>query len=233
MNSAPRRTLISLRAPWFRAWFRETPATDAGTISGPNDEFVTTDAMATRSSACRSAALETSSAPKRRTGRELRLRDRRPGLHPDRGLGLGCGGFRQRTARRQGDGGNGSITGHCWATVLGDGGPPINGAITPGADSILTSPDMSSPVSPGPPSVRCRRRCVAGDTLEVRVRDAADERCSTRSPRYLPSRQPQWQTFDFALPATTNGKTIYLEFRFQGANASYLGFYLDDVTITY
>lgn len=43
----------------------------------------------------------------------------------------------------------------------------------------------------------------------------------------------EWQAFDFALPATADGKTIYFEFRYQGANPSYLGFYLDDVTITY
>jgi hypothetical protein len=132
-------------------------------------------------------------------------------------------------------GGNGSNTGHCWATVLGDGGPAINGGITPGADSILTSPDIIlSGVTGARLQFAAAVDAAAGDVLEVRVRDADDDSLlATITPYLTFPTNALWQPFDFALPETTDGNTIYLEFRFQGANTAYLGFYLDDVIITY
>jgi hypothetical protein len=125
-------------------------------------------------------------------------------------------------------GGNGSATGHCWATVLDD-------SITPDTDSILTSPDINlAGVAGARLQFAAAVDAAFGNTLEVRVRDAGDESLlDTITPfASFPNENALWQTFDFALPATADGKTIYLEFRFQGSNSAYLGFYLDDIKIT-
>ena len=112
---------------------------------------------------------------------------------------------------------------------------PSTAAITPGTDSILTSPDINlAGVAGARLQFAAAVDAAPGDTLEVRVRDAGDDTLlDTITPFATFPANVIWQAFDFALPATADGNTIYLEFRFQGASASYLGFYLDDVTITY
>jgi hypothetical protein len=131
-------------------------------------------------------------------------------------------------------GGNGSSTGHCWATVLGDGGAAINGGITPSTVSILTSPDIDlSGISGSRLHFAAAVDASSGDTLEVQVRDADDDTLlGTLTPFASFPANAAWQNLDLALPATADNNTIYLEFRFQGARADYLGFYLDDVAVT-
>jgi len=137
-------------------------------------------------------------------------------------------------------GGNGGSTG-AWATVLGDGGvaPPVNGGITPSTESILRSPDIDlTGVSGARLEFAAAVDALApGDTLEVIVVDADGDVPIGDSIIPFPTAFPAnaaWQDLGpFALPAAANDKTIYLEFRFLGTDANYLGFYLDDVKISF
>jgi hypothetical protein len=215
---------------------QQNPAADPGVISGTGNEYVTTDING-------AAVVRMSLAGPRNFVRaqgggpiaSFNFETDGQGFTPtgDWARGLAASDSGQIDGKVLG--GNGSNTGHCWATALGDGGPPINGAITPGADSILTSPDINlSGVTGARLQFAAAVDAAPGDTLEVRVRDAGDNALlDTITPFATFPTNALWQAFDFALPATTDGNTIYLEFRFQGNNASYLGFYLDDVTITY
>jgi hypothetical protein len=212
------------------------PASDAGTISGPNSEFVTTDSNG-------DAVVRVSLAGPRNFVRaqiggllaSFDFEADTQGFTPTGDWAWGVAGSDSGQPDGKVTGGNGSITGHCWATVLGDGGPPVTGGITSGADSILTSPDIKLS---GVTGARLRFAAAvdasAGDILEVRVRNADDNALlATITPYLTFPATPFWQSFEFALPEAAAGKTIYLEFRFQGASGAYLGFYLDDVTITY
>jgi len=133
-------------------------------------------------------------------------------------------------------GGNGGSTG-AWATVLGDGGEPVNGGITLGADSILRSPDIDlTGVSGARLQFAAAVDALDGDILEVNVYDAdGDTPLGTITPFAdgFPADAAWRNRGPFPLPAAADNKTIYLEFRFLGTNAEYLGFYLDDVKISF
>jgi hypothetical protein len=213
------------------------PGTDAGTIAGLNNEFVTTDGNG--AAVVRVSLSGTRNFVRAQNGGPLVSFDFEAdgqGFTPSGDWAWGVAASNNGLANGQVTGGNGSGTGHCWATVLGDGGPAINGSITPGVDSVLSSPDIDlTGVAGARLQFAAAVDAAAGDTLEVRVRDAGDDTLlDTITPiPIFPTDNALWQPFDFALPASTDGNTIYLEFRFQGSNAAYLGFYLDDVTITY
>jgi hypothetical protein len=119
--------------------------------------------------------------------------------------------------------------------VLGDGGAAVNGGITATTDSILTSPDIDlTGVTGARLTFAAAVDAASGDTIEVRVRDADDDTLlGTLTPFTTFPANAAWQNLDLALPATADRNTIYLEFRFQGASTNYLGFYLDDVAVTY
>ena len=124
-----------------------------------------------------------------------------------------------------------------WATVLGDGGPAINGGITPATDSILRSPDIDlTGVSGAILQFAAAVDATAGDTLEVLVRDASDDsllQTITPFPAGFPV-NVDWQPLGpFQFSEDVDDKTIYLEFRFVGFSNLYLGFYLDDVKISF
>jgi len=134
-------------------------------------------------------------------------------------------------------GGNGGSNG-AWATALGDGGEPINGGITPDTVSVLRSPDIDlTGVSGARLEFAAAVDAFDGDTLEVRVLDAADDNTLLGTlipfPDGFPA-NPAWQDLGpFDLPEDADDKTIYLEFRFVGTDDNYLGFYLDDVKISF
>ncbi len=215
------------------------PGSDPGMISGPNDEFVTTDSNG--DAVVRAATL---AGPKNFVRAQdaglisLAVFDFEAdgqGFIPTGEWAWGVAASDNGFANGQVTGGNGSDTGKCWGTVLGDGGPAINGGITPTTDSILTSPDIDlTGVSGARLEFAAAVDAQIGDTLEVLVRDADDDSLLDKITPFdsFPT-IPAWATLDFALPATADGNTIYLEFRFQGTNSEFLGFYLDDVSITY
>jgi hypothetical protein len=215
------------------------PGTDPGVISGPNDEFVTTDGNGDAV-----VRVTTLTGPRN----FVRAQDTGPislavfdfeadgqGFIPTGDWAWGVAASDNGLVDGQVTGGNGSDTGKCWATVLGDGGPAINGGITPTTDSILTSPDIDlTGVTGARLEFAAAVDAQTGDTLEVLVRDAGDDSLlDTITPFASFPTNAAWAILDFALPATADGNTIYLEFRFQGMNSEFLGFYLDDVTITY
>jgi hypothetical protein len=133
--------------------------------------------------------------------------------------------------------GNGSSA-KCWATVLGDGGAPINGGITPSANSILRSPNINlTGITGARLAFGAAVDAAPGDTLEVIVRDAANGEAIGAPITPFPTTFPAtaaWKVLGpYDLPEGAANKTVYLEFRYAGTNASYLGFYLDDVTISH
>jgi hypothetical protein len=213
------------------------PGTDAGTIAGLNNEFVTTDGNG--AAVVRMSLGGPRNFVRAQNGGPLVSFDFEAdgqGFTPSGDWAWGVAASDSGQTDGKVTGGNGSDTGHCWATVLGDGGAPINGGITSGADSILTSPEINLVGFTGTRlQFAAAVDAALGDTLEVRVRDAGDDTLlDTITPiPIFPTDNALWHSFDFALPASADGNTIYLEFRFQGSNAAYLGFYLDDVTITY
>lgn len=132
--------------------------------------------------------------------------------------------------------GNNASTG-AWATVLGDGGPPVNGGITVSTDSMLTSPNIDlDGISGASLEFAAAVDALAGDTLEVLVRDAADDSLLGTITPFPISFPPttEWDDLGpFEIPALADDKIIYLEFRYVGNSADYLGFYLDDVEISF
>jgi hypothetical protein len=212
------------------------PGTDPGTISGPSNEFVTTDGNGD------AVVRVTLTGPRN----FIRGQDGGPlvrfdfeadgqGFTPSGDWAWGVAASDNGLTGGQVTGGYGSNTGHCWATMLGNGGPAINGGITATTDSILTSPDIDlTGITDARLTFAAAVDAASGDTLEVRVRDADDDSLlGTLTPFSTFPANTAWQNLDLALPATANLNTIYLEFRFQGANANYLGFYLDNVAVTY
>jgi hypothetical protein len=208
-------------------------------ISGPNDEFVTTDGNGDAVVRVTTLAGPRNFVRAQSTGPiSLEVFDFEAdgqGFTPSGDWDWGVAASDNGLADGQVTGGNGSETGKCWATVLGDGGPAINGGITPTTDSILTSPDIDlTGVTGARLKFAAAVDAQAGDTLEVLVRDAGDDSLlDTITPFTSFPTNAAWAILDFALPATADGNTIYLEFRFQGSNENFLGFYLDDITITY
>jgi hypothetical protein len=215
---------------------QQNPATDPGVISGTGSEYVTTDGSG--AAVVRMSLGGPRNFVRAQNGGPLvsfNFEADGQGFAPTGDWAWGVAASNNGLANGQVTGGNGSGTGHCWATVLGDGGPPINGSITPGIDSILSSPDINlTGITGARLQFAAAVDAAPGDTLEVRVRDADDDALlDTIIPFVTFPANPQWQALDFVLPATADGNTIYLEFRFHGLNSAYLGFYLDDVTITY
>jgi hypothetical protein len=123
----------------------------------------------------------------------------------------------------------------CWGTNLGAGGTP-SGGIDPAADSILRSPDIDlTGVTGARLSFAAAYDAQSGDVIEVLVRAAAsDALLATLSPitATLPD-DSDWSTLGpFDLPAAADNNTIYLEFRYHGTNAQFIGLYIDDVTVS-
>ena len=129
--------------------------------------------------------------------------------------------------------GNEGSTG-AWATNLGTGGSP-SGLIDPAANSILRSPDIDlTAVTGAQLGFAAAYDAKAGDVIEVLVRDAgSDALLDTITPIDTASdASSDWTTlgpFDLSSADNTN---IYLEFRYDGSDANYIGLYLDDVVVT-
>ena len=133
-------------------------------------------------------------------------------------------------------GGNNGSNG-AWATNLGDGSDGITGTITIETDSILRSPDVDlTGVSGARLEFAASVDAQTGDTLEVRVRDASDDsllQTITPFPGGFPA-NVDWQTLGpFEFSEDVDDRNIYLEFRFLGLSDLFLGFYLDDVKISF
>jgi hypothetical protein len=129
--------------------------------------------------------------------------------------------------------GNAGSTG-AWATNLGLGGAP-SGAIDPAADSILRSPAIDlTGVTGARLGFAAAFDASSGDVIEVLVRNAAtDALITTIHPvtATLPA-SSDWTTlgpFDLSAADNTN---IYLQFRYDGTDANYIGLYIDDVEVT-
>ena len=102
----------------------------------------------------------------------------------------------------------------CWATVLGDGtpAPPINGGITRDANSILRSPNISlTGITGASLAFAAAVDAASGDTLEVLVRDAADNSLLgapiTPFPTNFPANAAWRDLGPFDLPAEAANKT--------------------------
>lgn len=128
------------------------------------------------------------------------------------------------------DAANGGSSG-CWGTNLGDGGT-LSGVIDPSAESVLRSPDIDLTDVPAATLEFAAAYDVnTADTLEVRVRDAAtDALLDTIVPPGLPGTSGWRSLGPFGLSAAA-GSTVYLEFRYQGTDAQFLGWYIDDVLV--
>ena len=72
---------------------------------------------------------------------------------------------------------------------------------------------------------------AAGDTLEVLVREVGtDNPIAAFTPIAVPTTS-SWSNYGPLDISAGAGLDVYLEFRFQGGNGAYLGFYIDDVTV--
>lgn len=127
--------------------------------------------------------------------------------------------------------GNGGSS-NAWGTNLGTGATP-SGLINTSANSILQSPDIAlTGVSGAKLSFAAAYDTANGDVVEVLVRESgSNDLLHTLSPITPPATQA-WTSFGpFDLTEADN-KTIYLQFRYQGTSAEYLGLYIDNVTLT-
>ena len=129
-------------------------------------------------------------------------------------------------------GGNGGST-KCWATVLGTTGDTGSGGITVASDSILRSPDINlASAANAQLQFAAAIDALSADTLAVLVREVGTNNLlETVNPVTLPYSDTDWNNYGpFAIPGAA-GKNVYLEFRYVGTDAGYVGFYIDDVTV--
>ena len=130
--------------------------------------------------------------------------------------------------------GNGDSV-NCWGTNLGAGGNP-SGLIDPSANSILRSPNIDlTGITGAQLSFAAAYDAAVGDVIEIVIRDAGtgDPIGDPITPVDTTSAtSSNWTTlgpFDLSAADNTN---IYLEFRYDGTDAAYIGLYIDDVTVT-
>jgi hypothetical protein len=129
-------------------------------------------------------------------------------------------------------GGNGGSL-KCWATVLGTTGAAGSGGITVASDSILRSPDIDlTSVAGAQLQFAGAIDALGADTLQVLVKEVGTNNLlETVNPVTVPYSDTDWNNYGpFAIPGAA-GKNVYLEFRYVGTDTSYVGFYIDDVTI--
>jgi hypothetical protein len=121
-----------------------------------------------------------------------------------------------------------------WATNLGTGATP-SGLIDPVADSILRSPDIDlTGITGAKLSFAAAHDAQSGDIIEVRVREVASNALldTFRPVDTTSATASNWTTlgpFDLSAADNTN---IYLQFRYDGTDANYIGLYIDDVEVT-
>lgn len=120
----------------------------------------------------------------------------------------------------------------CWGTNLGDGGANF-GSITAGANSVLRSPNIDlSGITGAQLTFAAAVDATATDTLEVRVNDVATgDLLTVINPITLPDTAP-WKDYGPFDLSIADGKVIRIDFNYQGASGDYIGFYLDDVSVT-
>jgi hypothetical protein len=121
----------------------------------------------------------------------------------------------------------------CWATVLGEGGTAPYGVINPAADSILRSPDIDlTGITGAQLSFAAAYDLQTGDAAQVLIRDASNDDLLGTIDLVTPlPAASNWTALGpFALSAGDN-KKIYLEFRYDGTDANYIGLYIDDVRV--
>jgi hypothetical protein len=121
---------------------------------------------------------------------------------------------------------------NCWGTRLGEG-TAASSVITLGADSILRGPDLDlTGVTAAEFRFAAAVDANTGDTLEILVKEAGTGAVLETITPATPPATTDWANFGpFGLPSAA-GKNVYLEFRFQGADAAYIGLYIDDVTVS-
>ncbi|PQJ27585.1 hypothetical protein BSZ32_03140 [Rubritalea profundi] len=133
-------------------------------------------------------------------------------------------------------GNNGSA--RCWGTVLGAGGTAPYGTITAGSDSILQGPDAGGNGIDLTGVVSAQLQFAAavdaktGDTVEVLVREVTTNDLLVTVPAITAPMDADWATYGPFDVSDAAGKNVYLEFRFVGADATYIGLYVDDVNVT-
>ena len=132
--------------------------------------------------------------------------------------------------------GNGDSA-NCWATNLGTGGSPSFGGIEPSADSILRSPDINlTGITGAKLSFAAAYDLNIGDVFEILVKESVTGTQLGAPISPIAGTFPKtsgWTTLGpFTLPEQADGKTIYLEFRYDGTDANYIGLYIDDVSVT-
>ena len=132
--------------------------------------------------------------------------------------------------------GNGGSA-NCWATNLGIGGSAPSGGIEPSAVSILRSPVINlTGITGAKLSFAAAYDLNTSDVIEILIKESGTgvQLGAPISP--VPGTFPKasdWTTLGpFTLPQEADGKSIYLEFRYVGTDASYIGLYIDDVTVT-
>ena len=128
-------------------------------------------------------------------------------------------------------GGNGNPEGQCWGTNLGDGASP-SGLINTAANSILRSPDINLTSAPGAElSFAAAIDASADDTVEVIVREVGTDTALQVIEPITEETSANWTSYGPFDIGAAAGSNVYLEFRFQGTNDTYIGLYIDDISI--
>jgi autotransporter-associated beta strand protein len=120
----------------------------------------------------------------------------------------------------------------CWATNLGLGGTPPSGVINPAANSILRSPNIDlTGITGAQLRFAAAYDAQTGDAIQVLVRNAGtDALLGTINPVTVPATSTWTNLGPFSLSAGDN-TNIYLEFRYDGTDANYIGLYIDNVVV--
>lgn len=128
--------------------------------------------------------------------------------------------------------GNGGST-NAWATNLGPAGTP-SGGINTAANSILRSPNIDlTGVTGAELNFAAAIDAFDDDTVEIIIRNAVgDAQLGAVINPFTVPLTATWADYGPFSLAAGAGNTIYLEFRYQGTDGTYIGLYLDDVVIT-
>ncbi|BCX48446.1 hypothetical protein HAHE_23540 [Haloferula helveola] len=128
---------------------------------------------------------------------------------------------------------------NCWATNLGAGGSP-SGTIDPLAVSVLQGPDAAGSgldltgLASAQVQFAAASDTVTGDVVEVLVKEVGTNTTLVTVPAtaLAPPLTEDWATYGPFDISDAVGHNVYLEFRYEGSNNTYIGLYIDDLLVT-
>jgi hypothetical protein len=121
---------------------------------------------------------------------------------------------------------------HCWGTNLGAGGTP-SGLVDTNADSILRSPAIDLAAATGARlEFAAAVDAAGGDMVEILVKEVGTDALLATINPFTPEVTLDWGDHGPFDMSAADGRNVYLEFRYQGTDNTYIGLYLDDVRIT-